>query len=266
MREEAPSIRHVSAERIGGGLHADGLGELSKLLLGQEPRKALRLARDTGLLVELLPPYRDAIGLELGSPRRPAPLDEHLFAVVQAAADAATPLAVRLAALLHDLGKPHVTVEEHAARGAEIAAEELRRLRYPTRLQSYVSSLVREHAFRLEDLAGDVGARRFLRRHGEQLAFDLVRHRRADLAAKTVEADAMERVDELERRLEAGRGSPHRLADLAVAGDDLIAIGYRQGPELGRALDALLDDVVENPSLNARETLLGRAAGLLVAP
>jgi tRNA nucleotidyltransferase/poly(A) polymerase len=266
MREEAPSIRLVSAERIGGGLHADGLGELSKLLLGREPRKALRLARETGVLVELLPPYRDAIGFELGSPRQPVPLDEHLFAVVQAAADEATPLAVRLAALLHDLGKPHATVAEHAARGAEIAAGELRRLRYPTRLQNYVGSLVREHAFRLEDFAGDVGARRFLRRHGEQLAFDLVRHRRADLAAKTVEPDAIERVDELERRLEAGRGSPHRLADLAVDGDDLIAIGYREGPELGRALEALLDDVVESPTLNARETLLDRAAGLLVTP
>src|SRR5439155_924944 len=55
MRSEAPGIRHVSAERIGGGLAADGMGELSKLLMGGHPAKALRLARDTGVLIQLLP-------------------------------------------------------------------------------------------------------------------------------------------------------------------------------------------------------------------
>src|SRR5579885_2070794 len=58
MREEAPGVRLVSGERIGGGVQADGMGELSKLLLGREPAKALRLARDTGVLVELLPAFR----------------------------------------------------------------------------------------------------------------------------------------------------------------------------------------------------------------
>src|SRR5205807_8973899 len=57
MREEAPAVRLVSGERIGGGLAADGMGELSKLLLGAEPARALRLARDTGVLVELLPEF-----------------------------------------------------------------------------------------------------------------------------------------------------------------------------------------------------------------
>ncbi|HJQ49992.1 MAG TPA: hypothetical protein VJ838_05720, partial [Gaiellaceae bacterium] len=57
MREEAPAVRLVSGERIGGGLAADGMGELSKLLLGSEPARALRLARDTGVLVELLPEF-----------------------------------------------------------------------------------------------------------------------------------------------------------------------------------------------------------------
>jgi tRNA nucleotidyltransferase (CCA-adding enzyme) len=253
MREEAPSIRLVSAERIGGGLHADGLGELSKLLLGSRPGQALRLARETGVLVELLPPYREALD---------AGLDAHLFAVVQAAADAATPLAVRLAALLHDLGKPDTPLESHAERGAEIAARELRRLRYPSKLQSYVTNLVRGHAFQLEDYPGGAGARRFLREHGDRLAFDLVRHKRADIAAKAGDLDGLHA---FERRLEAERGTPHTLAELAVDGSDLISIGYREGPELGRALEALLDDVVRNPGLNEREALLERAAALQVA-
>ena len=57
MLEEAPAVALVSGERIGGGLAADGMGELSKLLLGARPAEALRLARDTGVLVELLPEF-----------------------------------------------------------------------------------------------------------------------------------------------------------------------------------------------------------------
>ena len=69
MREQAASVELVSAERIGGGLAADGMGELSRLLLGGEPRKALRLARDTGVLAALLPEFEPAIGYEQQQPR-----------------------------------------------------------------------------------------------------------------------------------------------------------------------------------------------------
>src|SRR6266446_5235300 len=57
MRAEARAVRLVSGERIGGGLAADGMGELSKLLLGRETEQALRLARDTGVLVQMLPEF-----------------------------------------------------------------------------------------------------------------------------------------------------------------------------------------------------------------
>jgi hypothetical protein len=177
------------------------------------------------------------------------------------------PLAVRLGALLHDLGKPEAPgFEEHAVRGAEIAAAELRRLRYPTRLQAYVTALVRHHAFLLDEPVDALFARRMLRRHGE-LAFDLVRHKQADIRAKTnVDAAELERAERLLALLESERAKPHRLGDLAVDGADLIAIGYREGPELGQALETLLDAVVEDPSLNERNSLLERAGELLVAP
>src|SRR4051795_5549668 len=69
MRDEAESVRLVSGERIGGGLDSDGMGELSKLLLGPEPARALRLARDTGVLVNLLPELEATIGFEQDSKR-----------------------------------------------------------------------------------------------------------------------------------------------------------------------------------------------------
>jgi len=281
MREEARAVALVSGERLGGGLAADGMGELSKLLLGREPRRALRLARDTGVLVELLPEFVKAVGFDQESRYHALTVDEHTFAVVQAAADAGMPLRVRLATLFHDLGKPHVAWRgsdrrlhfyarhgrrDHAEVGAQLADGALRRLRYPNELRESVVRIIRFHMVDIGK-ADEVRARRLLRRHGGGLALDLLDHKEADLIGK---GDDGPRDEEELVRLRRFRGvveselvSPHRLSDLAVDGTDLIEIGYRPGPELGKTLDGLLDDVVEDPSLNRRETLLARAHALL---
>jgi tRNA nucleotidyltransferase (CCA-adding enzyme) len=233
------------------------MGELSKLLLGREPARALRLARDTGVLRALLPEFEPAIGFELESERQNLPLDEHTFAVVQATADSNTRLAVRLGALLHDLAKPHGD-DDHAEAGALVAAGVLRRLRYPNRLRAEVTRLVGAHDFPLDDIDA-LFARRFLRDHGEQLAFDLVAHKEADLRTKNVPPEELEALARLRTLLEREGSQPHRLADLAVDGDDLLELGFTEGPEVGRTLESLLDAVVEEPGLNTREQLLERA-------
>ena len=261
MAQDALGIRLVSAERIGGGLHADGRGELSKLLLGGKPAKALRIARDTGALVALLPEFARAIDYDTGSTRQGRTLDEHVFAVVQ---NTPPRLQVRLAALLHDLGKPDAPIETHAALGARIADEVLERLRYPTKLRQYVVALVAAHAFFLDDV-DELFARRFLRQHGEELARDLIAHKRADIQAKNVPQPELAAVDRLQRLVEQERTRPHRLGDLAVDGSDLLALGYREGPRVGATLNVLLDEVVEDPRRNEREWLLARAKELLAA-
>ena len=264
MREWAPQLEHVSGERIGGGLAADGLGELSKLLLGSHPAKALRLARDTGVLLHLLPEFAPAIGYAQESARQHLTLDEHVFAVVRAGADAGVSLEVRLATLLHDLGKPEAERKggDHAAIGAALAARALARLRYPTRLRAYVVRLVREHPFAAEGEPQPVDARRFLARHGERLAFDLLAHRAADLAGKTVPESEWDWLGRFRALVEQERTQPHRLADLAVDGADLIAAGFSEGPQLGHVLQTLLAEVVDDPDLNCREQLLSRAVEL----
>jgi poly(A) polymerase/tRNA nucleotidyltransferase (CCA-adding enzyme) len=254
LRENADSVKLVSAERVGGGLSADGMGELSKLLLGERPAKALRLARDTGVLVALIPEFEPALD---GS------LDEHIFSVVQAAADAHAPLEVRLAALLHDLGKPSAaSFEEHAELGARIAASVLSRLRYPVRLQRHVTSLVRAHPYSVEPTPE--AARRFLAQYGDELALDLVAHRLADLAGKSydVPPDWVAGAEEFKRLLEQERTQPHGLGELAIGGSELLELGFPQGPRIGAALDELLDRVLADPALNTRERLLEEARSL----
>ena len=265
MRAEASGLRHVSGERIGGGLDADGMGELSKLLLGARPADALRLARDTGALVEFLPEFRPVIGYDLDSSRQPGPLEEHLFAVVQETAELGAALDVRLCALLHDLGKPEAdrTGADHAQSGARIAGTALRRLRYPNVVRDEVQRLVAGHAFWLDGPIDGVFARRFLASNGLDRARRLILHKRADLSAKHVEPWELEHLASLEERVEDERERPHRLCDLAVDGNDLIAAGYREGPALGAALVRLLDLVVDEPSRNDRETLLAEAGSWL---
>ena len=266
MRDEAGAIRLVSPERIGGGLKADGMGELSKLLLGAQPARALRLARDTGVLVHVLPEFEPAVGYEQRGRRQHLTLDEYLFEAVQGTADAGARLTVRLAALLHDLGKPEAdrTGVDHAALGAALARRALRRLRYPSRLQAYVGRIVHEHAFAEPDEPRAVDARRFLARHGEELALDLLEHKAADLSAKRPRAETLAGIARLRQLVAEERRHPHELAQLAVDGSDLLALGFREGRELGRVLGLLLHEVVEEPARNERDWLLERAARELV--
>ncbi len=257
MRANASGLVHVSPERIGGGLAADGRGELSKLLLGGDPGLALRLARDTGVLAVVIPEYGLALGYALEGGRQPVSLDEHVILVVEACAAAGAPLVVRLAALLHDLGKPEAAAAgaDHAEAGAEIAAGVLRRLRYPTRVTADAVALIRAHAFHT-DQCDALAARRFLAAHGDRRARWLVQLKRADLSTKLVPAGEPERLEQLAKHLHEQAGAPHRIADLALDGSDLISAGIPEGPAIGETLRRLLSRVVEEPALNDRETLL----------
>lgn len=284
MREWAPQLEHVSGERIGGGLAADGMGELSKLLLGAHPAKALRLARDTGVLPHLLPELAPAVGFDQESRYHDLPLDEHIFRVVQAAADAGASLEVRLAALLHDAGKPasswrgrdgrlhfyakpQLGKRSHEEIGAELVSAALSRLRYPSDVRDHVRRIVRAHMFAVPAPDEPVKARRFLHRHGDELSFDLVAHKRADLLGKRHGPDEgtseeLAKLDGFRRTLAAELEHPHRRDQLAVDGNDLIAAGWTPGPALGQALEHLLACVIGDPSLNTREWLLAEAERL----
>jgi tRNA nucleotidyltransferase (CCA-adding enzyme) len=280
MRSEASSIKLVSGERIGGGIAADGMGELSKLLLGAQPAKALAIARDTGVLAQLLPELKAAIGFDQESRHHSMTVDEHTFAVVQAAADAHHSLGVRLAALFHDAGKPQVawrgtdnrlhyyakpgySAKSHEQVSAALAEGALNRLRYPTELTRRVVRIVRSHMIDTSR-AEPLRARRLLARYGDALLSDLLDHKGADLRGKGERPrdEDLAKLARLRKVVIEQQREPHRIRDLAVNGNDLIEIGYRPGPTIGHALRKLLDEVVRSPTLNTKEQLLERAKKL----
>ena len=254
----AELVKHLSGERIAA--------ELERLLAAAVPSAGLRPLESTGLLRWISP----ELAAQRGLPQDKVP-GEDLWHHSLRAVDAAPvdrPI-VRLAALLHDIGKPSTFADGrflgHETAGAELAAELLGRLRLPRSTTDRVVHLIRNHMFSYEPSWGDAAVRRFIAKIGEPALDELFELRRADNIGSGLPPDAGG-LDVLLARVEEQLAAAVVLVrrDLAVDGDDLIAeLGAQPGPRLGAVLERLLDAVVEDPALNDRPTLLLLAQSLL---
>ena len=258
ITENAALSAHVSGERVAA--------ELGKLLGSPRPSVGLRLLDETRLLDVLLP----EIAAQRGIPQNKIEgedLLDHTLRTVDAA-PAGEPV-VRLAALLHDIGKPS-TIDEgpfrgHDVVGADLARALLDRLHLPRAVTERVVHLVRNHMFTYESTWGDPGVRRFIQRVGSDAIDDLFALRQADNVGSGVPADA-HALGELQARVaaELEASAVLDLSRLAVNGDDLMAeLGLPQGPHLGKLLDELLELVIAEPKRNDRATLLLLAESML---
>jgi tRNA nucleotidyltransferase (CCA-adding enzyme) len=258
IREQAQLAQHVSGERVSA--------ELEKLLAAPRPSVGFRLMAETGLLEVLLPELAAQRGIAQNKIEGEDLFDHTLRTVDAAPADRPV---VRLAAFLHDLGKPS-TLDDGPFRGHEVVGAEmtqslLERLRTPKVATERVVSLVRQHMFTYEPTWGDAGVRRFIQRVGIDAVDDLFALRQADNVGSGVPAEA-HGLDELRARVGAELAASVVLdrSRLAVRGDDLMAeLGIPQGPRLGRILDELLERVIAEPKLNDRATLLLLAESML---
>ncbi len=255
IRESVALIESVSMERIAE--------ELTKLLeLADKPSIGIRLLHELGALKIVLPELEETVGVDQPGGFHAYNVFDHTMLTVDMAKKN---LRVRWAALLHDINKPQTKeVEGDRARfyghdrfGARTARRVLRRLRYPNDLADQVSTLVERHMFTTEGLT-DKGVRRLIRKVGPELVYDLLDLRRADTIAQGT-GQSNDDVDELEARItdEINRKSPFGLKDLAVDGRDLMTeFDLTPGPQIGQILNALLEDVLDDPSQNDRDNLL----------
>ena len=258
MRANAVLAAHVSGERT--------KAELEKLLLAERPSVGLRILDDTGLLDVVAP----ELAAQRGIPQNKIPGEDLLAHTIRTvdAVPAGRPV-VRLAALLHDIGKPS-TIDDgpfraHDTVGADMAAALLDRLRFPKAVTESVVHLVRQHMFTYEGDWGDGGVRRFIQRVGTDAIDELFALREADSIGSGLPADAGD-LDDLRARVTRELEASVVLdrSKLAVHGDELMAeLGVPAGPHLGRILDALLERVIADPGLNDRATLLMLAEAML---
>jgi tRNA nucleotidyltransferase (CCA-adding enzyme) len=267
MRESAEGTRSLSGERVRDEL-------MKTLAQAERPSAAFRLLRETGVLEEILPELEAAFGVEQNR-WHPDDVGEHTLLVVDAVPRRHSFL--RLVALLHDLGKPAAktwdpTRQDYVFRGhdeigAHMARTILERLRFPRRDIERAAGLVRAHMDLFPMESGDAAVRRWLQRVGEENVRDLFRLHVADWAGNRAKPQPARELRALYRRareVAAARGAL-KVADLAIGGDELRSLGLPPGPRYREILSALLQRVIDDPSLNQRETLL-REARLLAGP
>ncbi|HWE22818.1 MAG TPA: CCA tRNA nucleotidyltransferase [Myxococcales bacterium] len=251
--------------------------EFSKLLVrGDPPSRGVRLLRRTGLLARIAPELIEGVGFEQNQFHAYDVFRHTLRAVDFAPAQ----LTVRLAALLHDVGKPRSaqppeprgdhTFYKHEFVGDELAREILLRLRYSTKEVERVSLLVREHNWYYRPEWNDATVRRTIARIGPDALPELWALRRADLRARgRFVEEGLSNQEQLEARVEAElrRASALTVKDLAIGGDDVMAaLQLPPGPRVGKILTALLERVLDDPELNTPETLLRLASEIAAAP
>lgn len=256
IHENCFMLGRVAAERINA--------ELGRLLPGPNAGEILRQYPD--VFCRFWPQLEPLAALEQHTPWHCWGGWEHTVRAVEAApAD----LIVRLAMLLHDVGKPACKSTDekgidhfygHAAAGAKLADEMLRGLKFDNRTREQVVTLVEYHDVQIPCQERPV--RRWLSRLGPEMFFQLLAVKRADGMGQDLEK-VRGRLEELNR---LGRMAEEMIAQeqcltrekLAVDGRDVIAAGITPGPEVGRVLNGLLEQVLSGETPNEREALLGQ--------
>lgn len=256
----AGNLAKVSAERI--------QVELIKLLCSPNPDQMRELYR-TGLSAVSFPEFDACMKTEQKTPHHCYTVGEHiLHSLPGVRADKC----MRLAMLFHDIAKPETkTTDErgidhfhgHAALSEEMAKKIMRRLKLDTDTIVRVSRLVRNHDRDIEPNKRCM--RRAMASIGADLFPDLFDIKEADMNAQSgyqqkEKRDRLARMREVYAEVAAARECVS-LKELAVSGRDLIGEGIAPGPELGNILSDLLELVLEDPTRNTKEYLLGRIRG-----
>ena len=260
IRKLAPSLQKISAERI--------QAELVKLITSDHPDD-LRTAWKLGVTKVFFPEFDVAMETEQNHPHHRYTVGEH---TLQSLKYVKPEKKLRLAMLLHDIGKP-CTLERdedgvthfhgHPAVGEKIAEDFLRRLKFDNDTIHEVCKLVLYHDYGNGVEPDMRSVRRAVNRIGEDAFPALFEIKRADVLAQSdymrqEKLELIHRWQELYRRVRE-QNQCISLKDLAVNGSDLIHAGWKPGKELGMVLQKLLDLVLEEPRCNTAEILLAEA-------
>ena len=258
IRRNAHLAATLSGERINQ--------ELVKMLGAARPSVAFRMMSDVGLLEVLSPELEEC---------RKTPQDkvaaQDVFEHSLATMDATPPgdLVLRLAGLLHDIGKPDTFADghfhQHEFVGEAKARQILRRWRFDKETIAEVTHLIRHHMFWYETHWTGSAVRRFIRKVGLENIPSLFALRRADNIGSGARSPRMYALEALWQRVqeEIAAANAFSLKDLAIDGNDIMReLGIPQGPKVGQILNALFERVLDEPDLNTREKLLELARAM----
>ncbi|HEX7476460.1 MAG TPA: HD domain-containing protein [Polyangiales bacterium] len=248
----------VSAERV--------RDEWMRAMEAREPSRAFEVMRTTGILGLTCPDLMQQV--ECAQNKFHA-YDVWTHSMQCMDASHSGPMH-RVAALLHDLGKPRTrarsdktsdyTFYGHEVVGADMADSWLKTYRFSNEDRKRIVHLVRHHLVCYSSEWSDAAVRRFVRRVGMEHVDDLIALARADAFAKgRPVSDELAALDELRGRIEqsVAAGAAFGTRDLAISGNDVMKqLGVPAGPIIGRVLERVLERVLDEPTLNNRDALL----------
>ncbi len=257
----AGSLKFVSPERI--------RDELIKILSSSRPALGINLLHETKLLQYILPELEQGVGVKQDR-HHIYTVFKHNLLSLEHCPSAAWP--VRLAALLHDIGKPKTrkiiggiaTFYNHEYVGAKMVERIMTRLKFSNEQRERVVNLVKNHMFYYN--VGEVTAasvRRLIVKVGRQNLKDLIDLRIADRLGSGTPKAKPYKLRHLEYMLEKVQNDPVSVKMLSLKGDDLMKLlNIPPGPKIGAILDILLGEVIDDPRLNQPDILAARAQEL----
>ena len=240
--------------------------EFTKLIMSDTPMIALVVAQKMGILPYIAPELEQGLHMKQNQAHS-YDVFEHLLRSLQHAADKGWALEIRLAALLHDIGKPatcrfspekgDVTFYGHEVVGARMTKKILENLKYPRKTIDLVVKLVRWHMFFSDTEQISLSAvRRMIVNVGKENIWDLMNLRACDRIGTGRPKENPYRLRQYKAMIEEAMRDPISVGMLKLDGKGLMEVLQMQpGPRIGWILHALLEDVLENPALNTKEKL-----------
>ncbi len=263
--QNASLIQDISPERIFTELIAILTAD-QKCGVKDAPYHGLKLLAQTGVLSYILPELTLGNGMEQRADFHKYDVLEHSLRAVKYAERESADYELRLAALLHDVGKPFCTLRDgnsfaHPLEGARIANEILTRLKAPKKVVERIPALIEWHMYDLDCKAKENKLRRFFINHYNVLE-DLIKLKQADFSAcmdDTSEAPTARRWKALIAKMKA-EGAPFTLKELALSGRDLLTLEL-PAKKFSALLEKLLLHACCNPQDNQKDRLLKLAKG-----
>ena len=263
MGKSAHLLEKISKERI--------RDEFIKIIMSDNPALALDMAARIGLLKFISDEFEKGIGVEQNKAHAYT-VWEHLLRSLNHAAKKNYPLHVRLAALFHDIAKPHTkkiingqaTFYGHEVVGARLTKKILEDLRFPKDSIEKTVKLVRWHMFFSDTEQITLSAvRRMVRNVGPELVWDLMNTRAADRIGTGRPKEQPYRLRKYKSMIEEVLRDPITVKQLSTNGTDVMKLtGAGPGPHIGFILEILLAEVLEEPKKNERNYLETRVKEL----